>query len=157
MAVVRSGVADERVAKGTMALELYKKGQGYYTRMGTAIGSGLLVALGCYSLYQKLDGITPGKIITTNLKVWLQAGIPALVFLVFAWIVFKIVNSHKSADFMIATEGEMKKVSWSTKKEIISSTKIVIVTVLMMAALLAVVDIGFAKFFQIIGVLKVID
>lgn len=138
-----------------MALEFYKKGQGYYTRMGTAIGSGVMVALGCYALYDKLDGITPGKTITQNLKVWLQAGIPALVFLLFAWIVFKIVNSRKSADFMIATEGEMKKVSWSTKKEIISSTKVVIVTVLLMAVLLAAVDIGFAKLFEAIGVLKV--
>ena len=138
-----------------MALEFYKKGQGYYTRMGTAIGSGVMVALGCYALYGKLEGLTPGKIITDNLIVWFRAGIPALVFLLFAWIVFKIVNSPKSADFMIATEGEMKKVSWSTKKEIISSTKVVIVTVLLMAVLLAAVDIGFAKFFEVIGVLKV--
>lgn len=139
----------------TMAFELYKKGQGYYTRMGTAIGSGLLVVLGCYALYNKLEGITPGDIITQNSKIWLQAGIPALVFLVFAWIVFKIVNSPRSADFMIATEGEMKKVSWSTKKEILSSTKVVIVTVLLMAVLLAMVDVGFAKLFEAIGVLKV--
>jgi len=137
-----------------MALEFYKKGQGYYTRMGTAIGSGIMVTLGCYALYNKLEGL---EIATPNLKVWLQAGIPALVFLIFAWIVFKIVNSPKSADFMIATEGEMKKVSWSTKKEIISSTKVVIVTVLLMAVILAVVDIGFAKLFQTIGVLKVIE
>lgn len=139
-----------------MALELYKKGQGYYTRMGTAIGSGLLVALGCYALYGKLEELTPGKIITETLVVWLQAGIPALVFLVCAWVVFKIVNSPRSADFMIATEGEMKKVSWSTKKEIISSTKVVIVTVLIMAVLLAAVDVGFAELFKAIGVLKVI-
>jgi preprotein translocase subunit SecE len=137
-----------------MTLKFYKKGQGYYTRMGTAIGSGVMVALGCYALYNKLEGL---KIATSNLKVWLQAGIPALVFLIFAWIVFKIVNSPKSADFMIATEGEMKKVSWSTKKEIVSSTKVVIVTVLLMAVILAVVDIGFAKLFQTIGVLKVIE
>lgn len=137
-----------------MALKFYKKGQGYYTRMGTAIGSGVMVALGCYALYNKLEGL---QISTPNLKVWLQAGIPALVFLFFAWIVFKIVNSPKSADFMIATEGEMKKVSWSTKKEIVSSTKVVIVTVLLMAVILAVVDIGFAKLFQTIGVLKVIE
>ncbi|MBN1846041.1 MAG: preprotein translocase subunit SecE [Sedimentisphaerales bacterium] len=138
-----------------MALEFYKKGQGYYTRLGTAIGAGVLAVLGCYSLYQKLDAITPGDTITPNVKVWLRAGIPAAVFAVLGWLVFKIVNSPRSADFMIATEGEMKKVSWSSKKEVINSTKVVIVTVIILSVLLAVVDFGFAKLFQWIGVLKV--
>ncbi len=138
-----------------MGLEFYKKGQGYYTRLGTAVASGMIVALGCYSLYQKLDAVTPGNTITAEVKTWLRAGIPALIFVILAWIVFKLVNTPKCADFMISTEGEMKKVSWSTKKEIITSTKVVIFAVIIMAVLLAVVDMGFAKLFQLIGVLKV--
>ena len=33
------------------------------------------------------------------------------------------------ADFLIAAEGEIKKVSWSSRKEIVSSTTVVIVVV----------------------------
>ena len=37
--------------------------------------------------------------------------------------------NRKANDFFIATEGEMKKVNWSTRAEVIRSTKVVIVTV----------------------------
>ncbi|MDP6045583.1 MAG: preprotein translocase subunit SecE, partial [Phycisphaerae bacterium] len=61
------------------------------------------------------------------------------------------VNRPRNADFLIATEGEMKKVSWSGKKEIIGSTKVVIVTTLMIAMLLFGVDILFGALFKIMG------
>ena len=53
---------------------------------------------------------------------------------------------------MIATEGEMKKVSWSSKKEIVGSTKVVIVTLLIMGAILFLVDLFFSYFFKLINV-----
>jgi preprotein translocase subunit SecE len=136
-----------------MAFELYKKGQGYYTRLGTAIGSGIIVALGCYSLFKKLDAITIGEVITPGIKTWIQAGVPTLLFLILGWLVFKLINAPRCADFMIATEGEMKKVSWTTRKEIITSTKVVIITVIIMAILLALVDVGFQFLFRTLGVL----
>jgi len=134
-----------------MGLEFYKKEQGYYTRMGTALGLGLLSVLGCWSLYNKLDGITS---LTPTAKVWVQAGVPAVLFLVLGWAIYKVLNTPKYADFMIATEGEMKKVSWSSKKEIITSTKVVIWTVLILSVLLAAVDFGFQVLFRFIHVLK---
>ena len=139
-----------------MGLEFYKKGQGYYTRLGTALGGGILSGLGCYALYNKLEGLATGETITPSAKSWIQAGVPALLFAVLCWAIFKLVNKARFADFMIATEGEMKKVSWSTKKEIYSSTKVVIFSVIIMSILLALVDVGFARLFQIVGVLKVI-
>ena len=140
-----------------MALEFYKKGQGYYTRLCTAIGAGILTVLGCYRLYGKLDviGDNPDGLITPTVKTWLQAGVPAAVFLIMAWVILKLVNAPRCADFMIATEGEMKKVSWSSRKEIISSTIVVIVTVIIMAVLLMVIDVAFSFLFYRIGVLKV--
>jgi len=139
-----------------MGIQFYKKGQGYYTRLGTALGGGVLSALGCWSLYGKLGGLRTGNVVTANLKGWIQAGVPAVLFAVLCWVIFKLVNTPRYADFMIATEGEMKKVSWSTKKELISSTKVVIFTVIVMAILLAVVDLGFANLFKTVGVLKII-
>lgn len=135
-----------------MALEIYKKGQGFYTRMGTALGAGILSLLGCWSLYSKLEGLS---FESSQTQAWVQAGIPALVLLILAIVVYKILNAPKLADFMIATEGEMKKVSWSTKKEIITSTKVVIVTVITMSIMLAGVDFCFMWFFRAIGVLTV--
>jgi len=56
---------------------------------------------------------------------------------------------------MIATEGEMKKVSWSTRRELIGSTKVVIMFTIFLAVLLFFVDLGFQELFSRIGVLKV--
>ena len=58
------------------------------------------------------------------------------------------------SDFMIATEGEMKKVNWSTRREIIGSTKVVILFTVLLALLLFVVDLSFQALFSWIGVLK---
>ena len=138
-----------------MALELYKKGQGYYTRLGTAIGTGILAVYGCYALYSKLQVLTDESHLGPQNGRWVQAGAPAVLLAILAWVIFKIVNTPKYADFMIATEGEMKKVSWSSRKEVISSTKVVIITVIIMACMLAVVDLAFSWFFSEIGVLQV--
>ena len=84
---------------------------------------------------------------------YIQFGVPALLMVALGLFAFWMVNRPKSADFLIATEGEMKKVSWSSKKEIIGSTKVVIIAVFMMAALLYVVDALFALLFRAMGVM----
>jgi len=86
---------------------------------------------------------------------WMQAGITigflAGMFLLTFWVCF--VN-RKASDFFISTEGEMKKVNWSTRREIIGSTKVVIVFTLLMSLVLFMVDMVFMTFFSWIGVLK---
>ena len=67
------------------------------------------------------------------------------------WFVF---SNRAASDFMIATEGEMKKVCWSSKNEIIGSTKVVIAFTIMLAVTLFVVDLLFQSVFSFIGVLK---
>ncbi|NLH40252.1 MAG: preprotein translocase subunit SecE [Planctomycetes bacterium] len=53
---------------------------------------------------------------------------------------------------MIAAEGELKKVNWSSRKEVAASTVIVIVVVFVMAFLLGVTDMVFQFVFrQLIG------
>ena len=59
-----------------------------------------------------------------------------------------------TSDFMIATEGEMKKVNWSTRREVIGSTKVVIMFTAFMATFLFLADLGFQQLFKAIGALK---
>ncbi|MCF7958107.1 MAG: preprotein translocase subunit SecE [Phycisphaerae bacterium] len=132
-----------------MRFEIYKSGQGKYTRLCTGLSGGILLGLGCYSLYNVLELIGSSKA-----GAWFQATIPALLFAVLGIVIFKLVNIPRFADFMIQTEGEMKKVSWSSRKEIITSTKVVIITVFLMALFLMVIDGAFAWAFSQIGVLK---
>ncbi len=119
---------------------IYKRGQGKYTRLCTAFGLALIVGIGCFRLYDKLQA--------TDFGLWVETMIPVGLFIVLAGFIFVVVNKPSIADFMIAAEGEMKKVSWSSRKEITISTFIVIVVVVFMASLLGVTDLGFTMFFD---------
>jgi preprotein translocase SecE subunit len=55
---------------------------------------------------------------------------------------------------MIATEGEMKKVNWSSRREVLGSTWIVIALTIFIAILCFSYDRIFQIFFQWMGVLE---
>ena len=125
-------------------LEIYKRGQGRYSRVITFVAVMVIALGGAAALSDKLSAYVAPMI---------QYGVPALVLVVLGLFMFWMVNRPKSADFLIATEGEMKKVAWSSKKEIIGSTKVVIVATFMMAGILYAVDTLFAVLFREIGVM----
>src|SRR3954465_12094111 len=118
---------------------IHKKGQGYWTRIGTVAGASLLAILTAQFLY-------------TNLKVYASvrtALIGTGVFLaVFALLVFRLINRPKVVDFLIATDSEMKKVNWTTRAELIGSTKVVIIFMLIIGVLLFAFDTIFGYFFH---------
>jgi len=61
--------------------------------------------------------------------------------------------NQRFVEFLIATDGEMKKVNWSTGRDIRMSTLVVIFASVVLSASLFVVDFGFQWFFKAIGVL----
>jgi len=122
-----------------MIFSIYKRGQGKYTRLCSAFAAAIIAGLGCLQLYKKLQA--------TDLGLWVETMVPAGLFVVLALLIAWLMNKSSVADFMIAAEGEMKKVSWSSKQEIAVSTFIVIAVVIIMALLLGVTDVGFNRFF----------
>ncbi|MHC4336411.1 MAG: preprotein translocase subunit SecE [Planctomycetota bacterium] len=128
-----------------MVFDIYKRGQGKYTRLCSAFGAAIIVGLGCLQLYNKLDA--------TDLGLWVKTMVPAGLFVTFCLLTFWLVNKPSVSDFMISAEGEMKKVSWSSRKEIAVSTFIVIVVVVIMAVLLGITDLSFKLFFsEVLGI-----
>ena len=138
-----------RIAGG--GLRIYKPGQGYYTRVGTAIGTGVLILAGSAFLFDQLGASIPKAAYTLPVQYGVAVGFILALGAVLYWIVG--VN-HKSNDFFIATEGEMKKVGWSSRKDVVRSTKVVIVSVILLGTFLFIVDVFFMEFFSSIGVLK---
>jgi len=133
-------------------LKIYKPGQGFYTRVGTAIGVGVLAVAGAVYLFSELGGvIDPASPYALPIRYGVAVGFLLVMGLLTYWIVGL---NPRTNDFFIATEGEMKKVSWSTWPEVVRSTKVVIVTVLLLGIFLFVVDLAFMMFFSWIGVLK---
>jgi preprotein translocase subunit SecE len=133
-----------------MALAIYKRGQGYYTRLCSAVAAGAVVALGCFRLYLKLDAIVFQN---PTLKIVVQSLLPLAIFAGFGFLIYWLVNKPLIADFMISAEGELKKVSWSSRKEITASTIVVISVMLFMALFLLLVDVGLQYFFVWIGLI----
>ncbi|MDD4890447.1 MAG: preprotein translocase subunit SecE [Phycisphaerae bacterium] len=137
--------------------EFYKKEQGKYTRLLTMLGGGLIVALGAYWLAQSPMYQIAMTLGLKGTKVLVAQAIGAsVVLLAGGYLTFWISYLKPSTgDFFIAVEGEMKKVSWSNRKEVIGSTKVVIFTLAGMGMLLFMVDLLFMLLFSVIGVLQI--
>jgi len=123
-----------------MAFEIYKTGQGKYTRLITALSTASVCGLGCLQLYMLLDA--------NDFGLWVSTMVPTAIFSGLSFLAFWLVNKPVIADFMIAAEGEIKKVSWSTRKEIAVSTFVVVVVVVAISSILGVTDFGFQLFFM---------
>ncbi len=134
---------------GRFPFSLYKPGQGYWTRMLSAVGAGALVLTGSGWLWNELSVIRDEQY-----RLYVQAGVGVAVIMIFSGLLWWILNKPRVADFMIATESEMRKVNWPTRREIIGSTWVVISGTMLMALLLFVVNLTFAKLFMSIGVLE---
>ena len=67
--------------------------------------------------------------------------VPFLMGLALIWIAWRIVNWPTFADFLIATEAEINKVSWTTRKRLVTDTIVVLTTVAFLTIFLFVVDI----------------
>ena len=83
----------------------------------------------------------------TDLGLWVKIMVPAGLFVALSLLISWLINTRAIADFMIAAEGEMKKVSWSSRKEIAVSTFIVIMVVILMTVLLGATDMTFQLIF----------
>jgi len=129
---------------------LYKKGQGYWTRVMSAVALGTLVAMGVAWLWDVLAVVDAG--VET---VYVQGGAALVVTAVLGLLGYWLIGrNHRSVDFMIATEGELKKVNWSTRREVMGSTWVVIGLTIFVAVFCLLFDLGFQRIFTAIGVLK---
>ncbi len=131
-----------------MRLSIYKYGQGYWSRVLTAVGAGVLGAASVLWLIPQFRWITDDKV-----RLMTQSGIAVGVVVVFGVLGWYLLNKPRIVDFLIATEAEMRKVNWPSRGEIIGSTWIVICGTLMMALFLWIINMGFAAFFKWIEVL----
>jgi preprotein translocase subunit SecE len=115
-----------------MGLSVYKRGQGKYTRMISALGGAAIVAIGCLQLYRTLDA--------ADISLWVVTMVPVGLFIALSVLMMWMVNKPNIADFMVSAEGEMKKVNWSSRQEVVVSTVVVISVVIILAVLLGVSD-----------------
>jgi preprotein translocase subunit SecE len=135
---------------------IHKPSQGRTTRLATGGAAALLIGLTVHFLLTQVPawffpGDGSGSANTTR-TVWNVIVIAlAVVGSALAW---RLLNKPDNAEFLIATDSEMKKVNWTSRKQLWGSTKVVIFFMLAIAGLLFVVDLVFHWLFFLIDVLK---
>lgn len=138
----------------------YKGNQGVRVRRGTIVG---ILAIGITGIitmvthrlfgyerpdfandwYWTIPFTEPPVYLCLMFKVHLLMPIVAGVVLV--WVAWRVVNIPGFADFLIATEAEMNKVSWTTRKRLVQDTIVVLTTVFLFTMFLFVVDVVWIK------------
>ncbi len=87
--------------------------------------------------------------------IYVQASVAGVIILIGAVLIYLFVAmQRRTVEFLIATDGEMKKVNWSTRKEVQGSTMVVVIASFLLAMIIFVIDYGFGAFFKLIGVLQ---
>jgi preprotein translocase subunit SecE len=124
---------------------LYKRSQGRLARQITCLVIWLVVAIGCWRLSTQVLN-------RTDLAV--RYGVPGVMLLVGIWIGYRLVNYPPFADFLIAVEAEMNKVSWPTWRELSRSTVVVIVLIVGLTAVLFGLDTIFLFLLETLGVAR---
>jgi preprotein translocase SecE subunit len=125
----------------------YKRSLGQRVRRLTILGILLIGGSGVYSLYNQ--GLLPENW-TLAMPFQLQPitvltdariSIPLLLLLLTLWVAYRAANVPTFAEFLIATEAEMNKVSWTSKKRLVQDTVVVLTTTVIMTLFLLVVDL----------------
>jgi preprotein translocase subunit SecE len=128
-----------------LKVDLYKRNQGRLARQLTAAGLGALVIFGTYVLSQ-------GPLVAYGAEV--KSGVPVLITIVAAWIIYRLVNWPLFAEFLISVEAEMNKVSWAGKQELYRATIVVLSTMLFLGVVLFIYDRAWLWILSSIGVLQ---
>jgi preprotein translocase subunit SecE len=106
----------------------------------------VIVALGAWRLsYTLRPALENGGTANAIAAIVLAAGL---------WLSYRAVNFPKFADFLIAVEAEMNKVSWPTRGDLVRSSLVVLFVILAMAAMLFMFDVIWKFLFEMLGVLK---
>jgi preprotein translocase subunit SecE len=117
---------------------IYKRSQGRVTRQITFAALAATIALGLIRLSAIWASSTP---------LW-RFGVPGMLLLVGLWAAYRVVNVPSFADFLIAVEAEMNKVSWPARSELVRAAMVVLIVIFALAFVLAAFDFTWGWLFR---------
>ena len=117
---------------------IYKRSQGRVTRQLTFAALAAAIALGLLRLSQ----------LQTGYGLQWQFVLPGVLLLAGLWASYRVVNVPAFADFLIAVEAEMNKVSWPTRFELFRASMVVLIVMFSLAGLLYVFDATWGLLFR---------
>jgi preprotein translocase SecE subunit len=109
-------------------------------RIGTAVGAALVILILSYYSWVMMERNLPTDASFADLRPYVLYAVPTIILAGLGVLTGYYLNKPNFVDFLIATESEMKKVSWSNRAELLGSTSVVIITVFLMAIIIFVAD-----------------
>ena len=128
---------------GLLSFSLYKRQQGRVARQVTFAAVTIAIAIGVWRLAQLLPlwlGGDASSSLNDDLGI-MRFLAPSILLAVGIWVSFRMIHTPSVADFLIAVETEMTKVSWPTRDEVIRSSIVIILLIFTLAGILAVYDL----------------
>jgi len=136
-----------QVVQDLFKWEVYKRSQGRLVRQLTCLAVWVTFALAAWRINRSL-------LIDWHLSASAAYGIAALVLFGGLWLGFRLVNLPTFADFLIAVEAEMNKVSWPSQTELIRASIVVIVLMFGLTFVLFSYDVILDQLLKAIGVVS---
>jgi preprotein translocase SecE subunit len=137
-------------ARLKLKLGYEKPGQGRWSRLAAYVGFGVIALFAAVALhrlpslgskwYLGEKGLASVGFLGTDFALR-PVFFPATALFLGSMLAFHVfVNRPKAAEFLVETQGEMKRVSWPTRREWIGSTIVVLVLVAILSMFLFGVD-----------------
>ncbi len=125
-----------------LSLGIYKRSQGRIARQVTwaTLAVGFLLGAWRLSVYLGSE------------RELLRVGLPVFLASFGIWMAFRLVNIPQFADFLIAVEAEMNKVSWPTRGELARSSVVVIFCIFFLAVVLFGYDLFWRNLLHLLRV-----
>lgn len=150
---------------GWFTTDSYKKVQGMKIRRIVMLVVMVTVGLGVYYYIWQRSSVTAGGapyvwdipfVSSQSLILFRSPSItvPLLLLSLAVWVGYRLVNYPPMAEFLINTEAEMAKVTWTSRKRLIRDTGVVLLTVLFFAVFLYLLDIIWVLVLTTLGVLQ---
>lgn len=126
-------------------LEVYKRSQGRLVRQLTCLAVWVAFALIAWRLNRSLS-------IDWHAEPMVAYGVSGFILIAGLWLGYRLVNMATFADFLIAVEAEMNKVSWPSRTELIRASIVVIVLMFGLTMVLFTYDVVLDQLLRAIGV-----
>ncbi len=140
--------------QGWFTARSYKPNQGRLVRRFTMLGVLLIVGTGVNTLLESkaftghwtiripftLNLLKEDHRLAVTLLPDIRYTAPLLLIALGIWFAWRVVNYPTFADFLIATEAELNKVSWVTRKRLMQDTVVVLIFLMLFTVFLLAVD-----------------
>ncbi|HEY2415696.1 MAG TPA: preprotein translocase subunit SecE [Pirellulaceae bacterium] len=134
-----------QVVQEFFKLEVYKRSQGRLVRQLTCLAVWVAFALIAWRLNRSLS-------IDWHAAPGVAYGVSGFILVAGLWLGYRLVNMSTFADFLIAVEAEMNKVSWPSRTELVRASIVVIVLMFGLTMVLFMYDVVLDQLLRAIGV-----